>query len=380
MKKQLIITDLTRMQGKRVCIAGYDVNGQCIRPVLPHTGISEGSLLTKGRPLIFPFAVVEYEFAAHTPEPPHTEDWRYIPAQVHFVRRADEAQKRDVLTHSLFPAVAAIFEQPIQRDVGCYVLDGQGPRSLGTIQPRTLNAAIYEQRQGKWDYRLEFADGGGTTYRLKVTDLAFRYYCEAQRQAGRTPGEISAGVTQTFQSSTVYLRVGLARGWEKFPERCYLQITGIHTFPDYLNGKTFADFAPAPSAVPAILRVHHAQITIPAGAEEAGRQFYCGVLAMREIEKPASLQGRGGFWLQIGEASGDGLQLHVGTEEGEERTATKAHLAYEVNDLDAWRKRLHLYRLPILESLPIPGYARFETRDPFGNRIEFIQPIEAARK
>ncbi|MCS6910134.1 MAG: hypothetical protein NZM11_06140 [Anaerolineales bacterium] len=28
---------------------------------------------------------------------------------------------------------------------------------------------------------------------------------------------------------------------EKFPGRCFLQITAIHTFPDYLQGKTFAD-------------------------------------------------------------------------------------------------------------------------------------------
>jgi hypothetical protein len=40
----------------------------------------------------------------------------------------------------------------------------------------------------------------------------------------------------------------LARGftgnWRKFPDRCYLQITGIYTFPDYLKGSTFVDFKP----------------------------------------------------------------------------------------------------------------------------------------
>ncbi len=266
--------------------------------------------------------------------------------------------------------MAAIFEQPIQRDVGCYVIDGQGPRSLGTIQPRSLGKASYEQREGKWDYRLEFTDGSGATYRLKITDLAFRYYCDSQRKGGRAPDGISAQLTATFNASTVYLRIGLARGWEKYPERCYLQITGIHTFPDYLDGKTFADFAPAPLTLPAILRLHHAQITIPTGEEEAGRQFYCGVLGLREIEKPASLQGRGGFWLQVGEQ-----QLHLGTENGVDRAATKAHLAYEVADLEAWRTRLKRFGVAVQESVPIPGCRRFEIRDPFGNRIEFIQPL-----
>src|SRR5204862_211338 len=70
-------------------------------------------------------------------------------------------------------------------------------------------------------------------------------------------------------------------------------------------------------------RLHHAQITIPDGAEEDGRQFYCGLLGLPEIDKPASLAGRGGFWLQVGDT-----QVHVGTEAGVDRLATKAHLAY----------------------------------------------------
>jgi catechol 2,3-dioxygenase-like lactoylglutathione lyase family enzyme len=370
MRKQIIITDLTRMQAGRVCVAGYDESGQCIRPVLPHTGISESSLLVKGKPVVFPFAVVEYNFLGHKPGPPHTEDWRYDPASVRLVKRADETQTQKALDKSLFPDVAAIFEQPIQHDLGYYVMDGQGPRSLGTVQPRSINKVIHEQRDGKWDYRLEFVDGSGVVYRLKITDLAFRYYCDAQRKGGRAPNDLSAQLTSTFRSGNTYLRIGLARGWEKQPERCYLQITGIHTFPDYLDGKTFADFAPAPLAMPTITRIHHAQITIPVGAEEAGRQFYCGVLGLREIEKPESLQGRGGFWLQVGEQ-----QLHVGTEDGVERNATKAHLAYEVADLEAWRKRLGQYRVAIQEPVPIPGCRRFEIRDPFGNRIEFIQPL-----
>jgi catechol 2,3-dioxygenase-like lactoylglutathione lyase family enzyme len=117
--------------------------------------------------------------------------------------------------------------------------------------------------------------------------------------------------------------------------------------------------------------LHHAQITIPRGAEEQGRQFYCGLLGLPEIEKPATLRGRGGFWLQVGDR-----QVHVGTEDGVERKATKAHLAYQVTDIAEWQSRLEHYGITLLEGVPIPGYQRFEFRDPFGNRIEFIQPIE----
>src|SRR5579883_3420881 len=119
-----------------------------------------------------------------------------------------------------------------------------------------------------------------------------------------------------------------------------------------------------------ILRLHHAQITIPKGAEEEARQFYCGVLALPEIEKPDALQGRGGFWLQVGDR-----QVHVGSEDGVERKASKAHLAYQVEDVAAWRSYLEQHGVVVLESVPIPGFERFEARDPFGNRFEFIQPL-----
>ncbi len=116
-----------------------------------------------------------------------------------------------------------------------------------------------------------------------------------------------------------------------------------------------------------IRRLNHAQISIPIGAEHRARAFYCGLLGLREIPKPESLAGRGGLWLQVGDT-----QIHLGVEDGVDRAATRAHLAYEVDDLTAWRTRLVAHGTPILESIPIPGYDRFECRDPFGNRLEFL--------
>ena len=117
-----------------------------------------------------------------------------------------------------------------------------------------------------------------------------------------------------------------------------------------------------------ISRVHHAQITIPVGTEETARAFYCGVLGLKEIEKPASLKARGGFWLQAGD-----MQVHVGTEAGVDRAKTKAHLAYQVDDVAAWQRTLAAHGIEMAESIPIEGFERFEFRDPFGNRVEFIQ-------
>lgn len=119
-----------------------------------------------------------------------------------------------------------------------------------------------------------------------------------------------------------------------------------------------------------ILKVHHAQITIPTDAETQAREFYCEFLGISEVAKPESLQGRGGFWLEIG-----GFQVHVGTEKDFDRTQTKAHIAYLVEDLNQMREKLEPRGIKILEGIPIPNYSRFEFRDPFGNRVEFLEAI-----
>ena len=77
-----------------------------------------------------------------------------------------------------------------------------------------------------------------------------------------------------------------------------------------------------------IIAIHHVQITVAPDEETAARRFYCEVLGLPEVDKPDSLRGRGGFWVQLG-----AHQLHVGVESGVDRTRTKAHVAYQVDDL-----------------------------------------------
>jgi catechol 2,3-dioxygenase-like lactoylglutathione lyase family enzyme len=120
-----------------------------------------------------------------------------------------------------------------------------------------------------------------------------------------------------------------------------------------------------------IVCLHHAQITVPRGREAEARAFYVDLLGLPEVPKPDALQGRGGFWLQVGPQ-----QVHVGVEDGVERTQTKAHLAYTVVDLAAFRDRLSAAGYTIDADVPLPGMTRCELRDPFGNRVELIQPDE----
>lgn len=123
---------------------------------------------------------------------------------------------------------------------------------------------------------------------------------------------------------------------------------------------------------PAILAIDHVQITVSRGQEAAARAFYCNVLGLPEIEKPESLKGRGGFWVLAGDRA-----LHVGTEDDFDRAKTKAHVAYRVPDIAAWKAHLTRHGVEILDSVPIPGHDRFEFRDPFGNRVELIAPAKS---
>jgi GNAT superfamily N-acetyltransferase/catechol 2,3-dioxygenase-like lactoylglutathione lyase family enzyme len=119
-----------------------------------------------------------------------------------------------------------------------------------------------------------------------------------------------------------------------------------------------------------ILGLHHANITMPSGGEDTGRRFYGTVMGLREIKKPESLRANGGLWFQLA-----GHELHISIEDGPDRAALRAHLAYQVIGLPRWRERLARHGVQVYEATPIPGFDRLYIRDPFGNRIELIESI-----
>jgi catechol 2,3-dioxygenase-like lactoylglutathione lyase family enzyme len=116
-----------------------------------------------------------------------------------------------------------------------------------------------------------------------------------------------------------------------------------------------------------ITAFHHTQITAPKGSEAVVRQFYGGVLGLREIPVNDALRGRNLIWFQVGDRS-----LHVGFEDGIDRRATGAHLAYEVSDVQEFRRKLTAAGFELIEQPKFVGLDRFHVRDPFGNRVEII--------
>lgn len=118
-----------------------------------------------------------------------------------------------------------------------------------------------------------------------------------------------------------------------------------------------------------ILALDHVQLAMPAGEEDKARAFYRDVLGLTEVPKPANLAGRGGVWFAAGT-----LKLHLGVE-AEFRPARKAHPALLVANLSALLETCGKAGFPPTEDEPLEGYARAYLSDPFGNRIEVLEPL-----
>ena len=112
--------------------------------------------------------------------------------------------------------------------------------------------------------------------------------------------------------------------------------------------------------------IDHVQLAMPSGQEQAARNFYAGVLGMREIPKPVELAARGGCWFESG-----GVHIHLGVEP-EFRPAKKAHPALRCAEYEALLSRLTTAGIRIDEPNDIAGVRRCHIHDCFGNRIELI--------
>lgn len=117
-----------------------------------------------------------------------------------------------------------------------------------------------------------------------------------------------------------------------------------------------------------VIDFDHVQLAAPPGCEAEARRFFGRILGLPEIEKPATLRGRGGCWFRVG-----GRQLHIGVEEPF-RPASKAHPAFAVRDAAAACRVLEREGIGCTWDESVPGVRRFFANDPWGNRLEFTEP------
>lgn len=91
------------------------------------------------------------------------------------------------------------------------------------------------------------------------------------------------------------------------------------------------------------------------------------MLSFVEIEKPDALKANGGLWYRVGH-----VELHIGVE-NREGYRSKSHPTFEVENAEAVRCYLEENGVVTYGERPILGVVRFSFRDPFNNRIEFLE-------
>ena len=119
-----------------------------------------------------------------------------------------------------------------------------------------------------------------------------------------------------------------------------------------------------------ITALDHVQLPMPEGRERDARDFFGRLLALEEVRKPPSLANRGGVWFALP----DGRQLHLGVEEPF-RPNRKAHPAFVSVVLDDLALRLGERGHPVRWDGELAPRRRFYSEDPFGNRLEFLEPV-----
>jgi catechol 2,3-dioxygenase-like lactoylglutathione lyase family enzyme len=117
-----------------------------------------------------------------------------------------------------------------------------------------------------------------------------------------------------------------------------------------------------------IVGIDHVQLAMPAGREEEARVFYSSLLGLPEVPKPEELAKRGGVWFESRK-----VKIHLGVDQ-EFRSAKKAHPALLVKDLRVLVERLRTAGVPVTDDHPLSGYDRVYVTDPFGNRLELMEP------
>jgi catechol 2,3-dioxygenase-like lactoylglutathione lyase family enzyme len=118
-----------------------------------------------------------------------------------------------------------------------------------------------------------------------------------------------------------------------------------------------------------VYQVHHVQLAMPPGGEESAVGFYEGLLGLPRVPKPPHLEVRGGCWFSNGDVA-----LHLGVE-ADFHPAHKAHPALLVEELVTLEETLRAAGAEGDRAQPLEGFDRCYVDDPFGNRIELMEPV-----
>ena len=220
----------------------------------------------------------------------------------------------------------------------------------GALQRANLGYMVDNRHRGR---------GVATTAARLAVERAFGEVGLHRVEAGTKLDNVAS---QRVLERVGFTRVGVQRAllhiagrWE---DHYLYELVGPHTAPP-----------PVPNnAGTSVVGIDHVQLAMPGGGEERAVAFYAGLLGLGQVAKPANLASRGGCWFERGAA-----RIHLGVEDGF-RAARKAHPALLVQDLPTLRARLRGAGVAVSDGEPLAGFDHAYVDDPFGNRIELVEP------
>ncbi len=237
-QETLLITDLTLMRGDRVCLTGLTPQLALVRLVVDDHLERQHLDLSNASPVRVRGVYELFVEPLSDLEQPHVEDhlW-HLENPTQFLRITTDEKLLNVLGRTAFDCVEDIFETSLHRNSNFEA--GTDSRSIGTIKPVEVHHVERRKHRDKergFQYRLEFVDAIGTLFNIPINDLNF--LASIAKYEGRQYNHEEV-LRRMVKKWNVWLRIGATRpfyGW------CWLQVTAIFTFPDYLEGKTYVDF------------------------------------------------------------------------------------------------------------------------------------------
>ncbi len=210
---KILITDLTRMQGGHICVAGIDIDkNKRVRPVAGES-LSGRLLVTNGGPLDVR-RVIDIGRTAPRRSRPEIEDVRFEPRSIRLLSTMPEAEFVQRLTKLAAADLSAIGDDLQPRGRNLVVPEGKGKCSLVIVK---MTGTLHVHINAKGRLRLDWHDD----IELPITDL--RLFENDLRTPDRRKAEWLQH--QLAAEGERFVCFGLGRPFEGFH---WLQINNIH--------------------------------------------------------------------------------------------------------------------------------------------------------
>ncbi|MBT3178378.1 MAG: hypothetical protein HOG03_18020 [Desulfobacula sp.] len=221
---EIIITDLTRFHGNKVCIAGINPETyECIRP-MPYIPVS-----TCKEKNILPGSRLKGNFI---PLPnlkaPHTEDKKHNNLKLFSPCTSEEFY--NLLSRTEEESIADGFEIELKTGQKHIPIETPPDHSIITIQVDPKSVSFVENQFKPGEVKMHFTDRSGLRFQyMPINDFGYYNYMQSNG-TGSFIFEINPFIQK---QNEVFFRIGLTREHPiKDKKGFWIQVNGIYTFPD----------------------------------------------------------------------------------------------------------------------------------------------------